>query len=354
MKNLTVLYKPTKQDKIQQWQIEVQGDSFICTYGQLGGAMQTQTTKCFGKNTGRANATTAEQQAILEAQSKFAKKVKSGYSQELTSTPTVQLPQKVKTYQDNKHLVSYPCYATPKYNGLNGTYWLLPDKTLKLTSRGGDELPPIPHLEPTILKMMEHFKTTCINGELYISGESLQNITSAVKKPKELSKSLVFIPFELPLVSAPYKDKVALLIKYIPIVYITREEMLEEFYTATVETGYEGVVIYNTDSIYQFNQRSSTVLKYKPVADAEYKILSYATDRNGHPVFTCETHDGKQFKVKPKGTDEERKQIITNFDSQYKNNYYKIEYEMLSDSGIPLKPVGISLRTCDSNAEPLE
>ena len=130
--------------------------------------------------------------------------------------------------------------------------------------------------------------------------------------------------------------------------------MLEEFYAVTVEAGYEGVVIYNTDSIYQFNQRSSTVLKYKPVADAEYKILSYTTDRNGHPVFTCETHDGKQFKVKPKGTDEERKQIITNFDSQYKNNYYKIEYEMLSDSGIPLKGVGIGLRACTTTGEPSE
>ena len=352
--NLPRLYKFTKTKAIQICDISVSGAVVSTTFGQLDGKLQTSTDTCSPKNTGRSNERTAEQQAILEAQSKFAKKVKSGYSQELTSTPTVQLPQKVKTYQDNKHLVSYPCYATPKYNGLNGTYWLLPDKTLKLTSRGGDELSPIPHLEPTILKMMEHFKTTCINGELYISGESLQNITSAVKKPKELSKSLEFIPFELPLVSAPYKDKVALLIKYIPIMHITREEMLEEFYAATVEAGYEGIVIYNTDSIYQFNQRSSTVLKYKPVADAEYKILSYTTDRNGHPVFTCETHDGKQFKVKPKGTDEERKQIITNFDSQYKNNYYKIEYEMLSDSGIPLKGVGIGLRACDSNAEPLE
>ena len=352
--NLPRLYKPTKTGAIQICDISVSGAVVSTTFGQLDGKLQTSTDTCSPKNTGRSNEKTAEQQAILEAQSKFAKKVKSGYSQELTSTPTVQLPQKVKTYQDNKHLVSYPCYATPKYNGLNGTYWLLPDKTLKLTSRGGDELPPIPHLEPTILKMMEHFKTTCINGELYISGESLQNITSAVKKPKELSKSLVFIPFELPLVSAPYKDKVALLIKYIPIVHITREEMLEEFYAVTVGAGYEGIVIYNTDSIYQFNQRSSTVLKYKPVADAEYKILSYTTDRNGHPVFTCETHDGKQFKVKPKGTDEERKQIITNFDSQYKNNYYKIEYEMLSDSGIPLKGIGVGLRACDSNAEPLE
>ena len=45
---MTVLYKLTKTGATQQWQIEVQGDSFICTYGQLGGAMQKQTTK-FGK-----------------------------------------------------------------------------------------------------------------------------------------------------------------------------------------------------------------------------------------------------------------------------------------------------------------
>lgn len=62
---MTTLYKPTKQGKTQQWSIEVQGDSFICTYGQLDGAMQTQTTKCTGKNIGKANQTTPEQQVLL-------------------------------------------------------------------------------------------------------------------------------------------------------------------------------------------------------------------------------------------------------------------------------------------------
>lgn len=348
------LFKPTKTGAIQICDISVDGASVLTTFGQLDGKLQTSVDICTPKNVGRANATTAEQQAILEAQSKHAKKIKSGYSLTLSATPTVQLPQKVKSYPENKHLVSFPCYATPKYNGVNGTYWLLPDNTLKLTSRGGDELPPIPHLEPTILRMMEYFGTTCINGELYISGESLQNITSAVKKPKELSKSLVFIPFELPLVSAPYKDKASLLNKYIPVIYITREKMLEEFYTVTVEAGYEGIVIYNTDSIYQFNERSSTVLKYKPVLDAEYIIRSYNVDRNGHPVFVCETQDGKQFKVKPKGTNEERLAIIANFDSMYKDQYYTIEYEMLSDAGIPLKGVGIGLRNCDEQGNPVD
>ena len=51
---MTTLFKSTKTGATQQWSIEVQGDSFICTYGQVDGAMQHQTTKCEGKNIGKA------------------------------------------------------------------------------------------------------------------------------------------------------------------------------------------------------------------------------------------------------------------------------------------------------------
>ena len=346
------LYKPTKTGATQICDISVEGANVLTTFGQLDGKLQTSIDTCSPKNVGRANATTAEQQAILEAQSKFAKKVKSGYSETLSSTLTVQLPQKVKNYRDDKHLVKYPCYVLPKYNGLNGTYWLLPDNSLKLTSRGGDELPPIPHLESYVRSKMKQAKTTCLNGELYIHGQSLQNITSAVKKPKELSKRLEFLVFEFPLISAPFSDKVSLL--DIPVAKISTEAQLEELYEFTIDRNLEGIVIYNTDATYKFNERSSSVLKYKPILDAEYIIRDYNVDRNGHPVFVCETPSGQPFKVKPKGTNEERLQIITDFETKYRNQYYTIEYEMLSDSGIPLKGVGVGLRACDQSGEPTE
>ena len=92
------LFKPAKTGATQQWSIEVQGDSFICTYGQLDGKMQTQVTKCEPKNIGRANETTPEQQAQLEAEALIAKKLKSGYSYDSTAPVTVQLPMKVKCY----------------------------------------------------------------------------------------------------------------------------------------------------------------------------------------------------------------------------------------------------------------
>jgi DNA ligase-1 len=248
--------------------------------------------------------------------------------------------------------VSETRYVLPKYNGLNGTYWLLPDNSLKLTSRGGDELPPIPHLESYVRSKMKQAKTTCLNGELYIHGQSLQNITSAVKKPKELSKRLEFLVFEFPLISAPFSDKVSLL--DIPVAKISTEEQLEELYEFTIDRNLEGIVIYNTDATYKFNERSSSVLKYKPILDAEYIIRDYNVDRNGHPVFVCETPSGQPFKVKPKGTNEERLQIIADFETKYRNQYYTIEYEMLSDAGVPLKGVGVGLRACDQSGEPTE
>ena len=59
-------------------------------------------------------------------------------------------------------------------------------------------------------------------------------------------------------------------------------------------SGFEGSVIYNMDATYQFNVRSSSVLKYKGTLDLEVKLLSYNVDKNGHPVFNA-IYNGKEF-----------------------------------------------------------
>lgn len=82
------------------------------------------------------------------------------------------------------------------------------------------------------------------------------------------------------------------------------------------------------------------------------RLLIVNLTRMDIQYFIVLTPEGKLFKVKPKGTDAERKAMIVNFESQYLNQWYKIEYEMLSKDKIPLKPVGIGLRECDSLGEP--
>ena len=359
---LDTLYKQGKTGAIQVCNISAIGDTVIVEFGQLNGKMQSKSTVCTAKNVGRANQTTAEQQAILEAKAKHVDKIKSGYSTDISAPVTVQLPQKVKSYLDNKHLVKYPAFTTPKLNGVNGTYWLV-DNQLTLTSRGGETYPVIPHLEDQIKQAMELLQTDCLNGELYIHGEHLQDIQSAVKKPNKLSPRLQFHIFELPNINQQYHTKSTLfgklnatlglshVIGITPIV-ITSHEEATHWYDIHMLSGFEGSVIYNMDATYQFNVRSSSVLKYKGTLDLEVKLLSYNVDKNGHPVFNA-IYNGKEFKVKPKGTDKERKDIIANFESQYKDRYYTIEYETFSKDGVPLKPCGVCLRDCDVEGNPL-
>lgn len=367
---MTTVYKPTKQGKTQQWSIEVQGDSFICTYGQLGGAMQTQITKCEGKNIGRANATTPEQQAKLEAEALVTKKVKSGYSYDISDTSSVSLPMKVKSYQDQLHNVKFPCISTPKLNGVNGMFKRTAD-SITIYSRGGEVYPAIPHLEKYINDIMDELNSNELNVELYIHGEHLQDIQSAVKKPNKLSPRLTAAIFDIADSDEVYEvrnlklsqleanlDKVGSpildYVSFLTGVICHSHEQIETHYNQCMSFKLEGTVVKNLSALYQHNIRSSDMFKYKKTQDAEYQIVDCETDKNGHPVFHCVTPEGKLFKVKPKGTDAERKAMIANFESQYLNQWYKIEYEVLSKDGIPLKPIGLCLRDCDSTGEPKE
>ncbi len=364
---MTTLYKPTKTGATQQWSVEVQGDTFICTYGQLNGKMTSQSTKCEPKNVGRANETTPEQQAQLEADALVTKKLKSGYSYEISDTPSVQLPQKVKAYQDQLKNVKFPCISTPKLNGVNATYWLLPDGSLKLTSRGGETYPAIPHLEYYIIKLMKHLGTTALNGELYIHGEHLQDIQSAVKKPKELSKQLEFNIFEFPLITNSYcvKNKImndvleelsnffedeANKVYLLTGVEVYSHEDIETHYNQCMVANLEGTVIYNANAVYTFNVRSSDVFKYKKVQSKEFLIASFELDKNGLPVFIMNVED-KFFKAKPKGTQAYWSSINPH---TFVNKWATIEFETYSKDGIPLKPIFVSIREMDSNGNPKE
>ena len=351
---LESLFKRTKTGAVQVCNISTSADTFTVEFGQLEGKMQTKDTPCFGKNIGKANETTPEAQAVLEAKAKWLKKVKSGYSTNKCAPETVALPQKVKPYLDNKAAIVYPAYSTPKLNGINGTYWLMADDTLKLTSRGGDEYPPIPHLEANVRLDMIIAGTNCLNGELYIHGEHLQDITSAVRKPKELSSKLRFCVFELPRIHKKYETKVETLRKLsdsVEITEVTSEEEADLCYKNAMAEKYEGTVLYNKHAVYKFNERSSNVYKYKKTIDAEFEIVGFNVDKNGEVVWSLVTQEGKEFKAKPKGSREYRQSLAT-YGHKHIGEWWTVEYEMLSKASVPLKPVAICQRDCCPEGKP--
>ena len=359
---MTTLYKTNKNKSIQQWSITVEGPVFTCIYGQLGGKLQSQSTTCTSHNIGRSNETTPEQQAQLEADALIAKKLKSGYSYDQSGPTTVQLPMKVKCYQDQLNNVKFPCISTPKLNGVNAIFKRV-DGTLTIYSRGGEVYPSIPHIEPEVLTIMNLIESNELNGELYIHGEHLQDIQSAVKKPKELSKRLEFAIFDVADSTEMYALRRSTLealdnmdtiqwnhVAFLVGVFCKSHEDIETHYNQCMSSKLEGTVIKNLDGLYQHNVRSSDQFKYKKVQSKEFLITSFELDKNKLPVFVLKCDTGT-FKAKPKGT----KEYWSKFNpSEYINHWATVEFETYSRDKIPLKPIFISLRDCTTDGTPLE
>ena len=352
---LPTLYKPTKSGATQQLNISTYGSIIIVSFGQVDGKQQVKETLCNGKNLGRSNETTAQQQAKLEAQSKWDKKIKEGYSTTIEESSTVNLPMKVHTYQEHSHKIKFPCFVSPKLNGVNAEYRLLPEP--HVLSRGGEIYPYVASRDDEVFAEMEKQEMLSVNGEIYLHGQHLQDIQSAVKKPSADKLQPNFWAFDLPHDYDEYQyrmQKITLSnIRSIMVIPANSHEEIYRYHKQFLENGYEGTIIRNSNGKYEYNTRSYDVLKLKDVMDAEFLIVDHNVDKNGHPVFICEIDNGSNFKVKPKGTDAERKAILANIDD-YLGHWYKIEYEMLSRDLIPLKPVGIGLRQCDSSGNPTE
>lgn len=356
MQVLTTLYKESSTGGIQQWKVFTEGNKVTVEFGQVDGKLQTKDTFCSPKNIGKANETSPEEQAALEAVSKWEKQVKKGYVECTSGKRVVNLPMKVKSYFDGtmKEKVNFPATIGRKLNGVNAECRLNPDGTIVQLSRGGEEYPLPPAAAQLELRnAMTVLDATAINYEIYLHNKHLQDIVGAVKAPKnhtELWKKLEYHIFDIPSNTSNWEGRLKKLgqltdAKFVKVVQnypvISHDEIIT-YQDQFIAKGYEGSIVRNLSGIYEYNKRSSDVFKVKYVQSDEFKIVSYTLDKNNHPVFSCSAKGG-DFKVKPKGTAEQRDEIRQQATS-WVGKWMTVEYEMLSKDGIPLKPVGIGLR----------
>jgi len=367
MKILPRLYKLSSKGATQIINMVIEGATYTRTWGQLDGKQQSKSTTAKPKNVGRSNETTAEAQAIIEAEAVWAKKQKANYSTSQEAPVTVKLPMKVNDYHKHKKKINFPCFTSVKLNGVNAEYRLT-DGELKLLSRGGEEYPIPEHQKLEAQALLRHLGTNSINGEMYTHGSYLQDIMAATKKTNPDTPNLKFWIFDFPEVEGDYTTRctsmygkyndVSIFTPSLPLINVgiaNSHEELDAQHAQAVEAGYEGIIIRNATGVYEYNKRSLDVFKYKTAQDAEFRVYSYTIDKNGHAVFICDTEEGNEstFKVKLKGTNEERLVMAAVADN-YIGKWLKIEYEMLSKDGIPQKPVGICFRKVDENGEAIE
>jgi len=260
---LEPLYKTTATGATQVYKVSTNDNIITVEQGQLDGAMQTYKTVCEGKNIGKANESTPAEQAEIEAKAKWVKKSKANYSTDINAPVLVQLPMKISTIEKHGKKLKWDegVYESIKLNGVNITMRLINDEVVA-TSRGGE-----PRIVPTqqiadIKAIMALFNTTELAGEQYCHGQHLQDITSAVTKPNELTPELVYFIFDLPeFGDKPFSDRAEMLniigqMTNFPYVntcmsqVIFSEDQAMENRDQYVAAGYEGTVLTNHDSLY--------------------------------------------------------------------------------------------------------
>ena len=350
------IYKIDSKGKARFLHVYAEGAWLIQESGQVGTENVVEhRSECSPKNVGRSNATTAEEQAVSEAESKIETKMSTGYfdSIEAAEETTVLLPMLAKSYDKEAHKVEYPCYVQPKLDGMRALGY-----SDKLISRKGKEILNMDH----ILEELSQMKLNVpLDGELYAHGKSFQENMRLIKKYRpgetEEVKYHVYdyadpdIPFEqrlgilenLEIISQttnmPWKH-----IKIVPTEDVENEDGLKEFHVKSLRLGYEGSILRWGEAGYKSKSRSSNLLKYKDFQDLSCKIINVLgmEKRPEHGQFICE-YKGTQFGCGMKFSHDERKNILVNA-TDYIGKTAEIRFFEYSEDGIPRFPVCVGIR----------
>jgi DNA ligase-1 len=348
MENTTAfptLYKYTTTGKIQEWTIYVQGNTFWTVEGIMGGKLTpTEPTVCQGKNIGRANETTAEEQALREAKSKHQHKLDKGYNEVLTHEKKFFEPMLAQKYEKYSNLCfTKPTFIQPKLDGLRCI-----NESGTMTSRNGKPYVSVPHLT-------QH--AHLLDGELYSHEykHDFNKIVSLCKKVKpeesdllESQKMIEFWAYDLPNHEGVFSERFEQLkkvveelgnskIKVVPTYRVYSVEDIEKYHTQFLEEGYEGSIIRIDLANYE-NKRSKQLLKKKDFFDGEFEIVDFEEGKGNRSGtagnIILKLKDGRTFGAGIKGTREFVRELFLKKDSLI-GKTATIKYFQETPDGIP-------------------
>lgn len=403
------LYKIDNKDKVRIWKAWSAGDQVVVEHGILEGKLQQSVYTAEEKNIGKVNYLSAEDQADVEVKALYEdQKTNQHYRESIEGAQAVKsdnlIPRKILNYKDGWKKLPSTCITSVKLNGsraciMNG----------KLYSKIGRPEEVKHKLISEGIELAAKHGFTDLDCEVYAHGISLQRIRSAWLKPYKTNKEvcevankrfnlkgkdrisdvsiaidkLGYNPNEdtdklrLYVFDIPCKDPLGYterlfkvenfkkVVKNYPYIMEDVFEFCEYFETHSHEErqskllevhsdGWEGLVHYDPQGLYEFGKRSSNTQKEKPRLDGEALVVRCEKDKSGQGVLLLKASDeldNVEFKAKMKGDAESR-----SYENQSKliNKWVNFQFEELSEKGIPTKPVVICERLCDDSGTPVE
>lgn len=291
------LYKQDEKGKIREWTIEVNGNEYYTISGIVGGKQtRTKPTCVFGKNKGKVNETSDEQQTLLEAETLIRIRKEQGYSDKPENAAQGKeyfQPMLAAKWDDFKDKIQIPefghIFIQRKLDGCrciisaNGMF-----------SRNGKKWLSAPHIFEKLKPIFKEYPNLILDGELYYHSDedNFNEVISLVKKSKptvedleESSKLVQYWIYDLPSSSENYSRRykdIQELFKTYPKIFdqsfvcveafpIEKKEQVEEYLDKFVSENYEGAII-RLDAPYEC-KRSKRLLKVKRFQDEEFKII---------------------------------------------------------------------------------
>ena len=319
----------------------------VTRHGVIGGKMVEHLSLVKeGKNKGKKNETTVEEQATLEMQREWEKKKKQGYhlKNEVNTIIKPMLAQEYKKYVA-------PAWVQPKLDGVRCLVYMK-NGDVVFQSRQNTIYEPLMHLVPELRAILCRAPDAILDGELYAHELGFENIISMVRRAKVRHPDIHKIKYHMydvfndlsmsfidrrQLLTTIYKNEPnVVLVETVPVQKADIEPLLHKY----IASNYEGIMI-RGNGPYKHG-RSKDLLKYKLFKDDEFEVIGHHEGQGGIPIFECKIKD-KTFSVAMKGTMESKKDRMDKVEDYY-GKMLTVKYQELSADGIPRFPVGIAFR----------
>ena len=309
-----------------------------------------------------------------------------------TFDPTTDLAATTK----KKKVIKFPCFVQPKLDGLRCVSYATRtgnDAAVVLQSRTGAFFTGLPHIAAALRPYLSQHPNIVIDGELYTDQMPFEELAGLIKKKKITESDVarlkkvkyhVYDIYDYARHDMPYSERMGVLAAAVrrcgcvandtltasgrmlrsaattvvateeaaAVVVLVRTEkvaVLSEFrqlFAEFVEVGYEGIMLRNAAGVYRANYRSNDLQKYKEFMEDEYRIIDFTQGEGrdaGAVIWVCETADGKEFSVRPRGSIEQRRDWF-NDGASYIGKNLTVVYQELTEEGKPRFPVGKCIR----------
>ena len=271
----------------------------------------------------------------------------------------------------NKKIFDKEWLISRKLDGVKALFYYK-DGEIHTASRGGEHYDySTTHLR-TYKPLIEFFKsnpTIILDGELFVRGKSLQQISGAARMEKnaydsdwlqywiydcyDTSKPEMealdrwdFLVKELNqnngifIYCNPEDDEIEDPIRLLDHQIVKGWDNMKSLHDKWVAEGFEGAVITDPTKSYKPGSRCNNLIKIKEYKSEDFKVIGYKLGLRGSEdmTFTCELEDGRTFEAMPVGDRATKEEYVENFETKYKNKIGECTFFNYSDTMIPVQP----------------